>query len=584
MLKVFLFFGVLISSIDLFSQNSYVVQYDKPSDKFIYKKIVFESNGARKEVDLKSKLPKLNFGDNVVVEVTNYNPFLYYVSIESEDMKVSTGKKSNTLGLLSLMTGGLAPLTSFVSSLTSIQTELDKRGSETLATDESELELYSIETKAVNLLIKDYQNKYESYQKILSDIESENLQQDVKTIVLKLEEVYRNYYNPTDKIELLSSSTKFHFNKAGILNDKLKESAKSFDYQLNKFKELLADPLNSYNKKGIEEWISKLKTAEFQTKKSFVVSSESKLFTIDESEENKLKSEALVGMNYKIKFYRLKDLKEIMFSEEETTPNYVKYFFFNKFWNSKGEIVDTICEDCDPVLRAEGLYTNKPPRNYESIFEDFEKDTLKLNEYAIGKWKFYSTDGKISYVLIAPDSEPIRKNKKIEVNTEKLSQVYSVVKTVDIPLNKGMVMNWSTGLYSLGSFKERNSYFSKDNSTMDSVTIGQTSLSRSRICIGSQMVFDFQGNKLITPTLNLGAAVDFWDDRDIHFIVGGGLKFKKFPFMSLTAGVAFTQVNVLNKALQVGQSYDSYYDLLDESTFQTKKYVPGYFVGLNINL
>ncbi|MFM7683965.1 MAG: hypothetical protein ACKO7P_14670, partial [Bacteroidota bacterium] len=114
MLKVFLIFVVLISSFDLFSQNSYVVQYDKPSDKFTYKKIVFESNGVKKEVDLKGKLPKLNLGDNVVVEVTNYNPFLYYVSIESEEMKVSTGKKSNTFGLLSLMTGGLAPLTSFV--------------------------------------------------------------------------------------------------------------------------------------------------------------------------------------------------------------------------------------------------------------------------------------------------------------------------------------------------------------------------------------------------------------------------------------------------------------------------------------
>jgi hypothetical protein len=98
------------------------------------------------------------------------------------------------------------------------------------------------------------------------------------------------------------------------------------------------------------------------------------------------------------------------------------------------------------------------------------------------------------------------------------------------------------------------------------------------------MAFDFAGNKLITPTLNLGAAVDFWDDRDIHFLVGGGLKFKKFPFMSLTAGVAFTQVNVLNKSLQVGQAYDYSNSSIEPSNIQTKKYVPGYFVGLNINL
>jgi len=113
--------------------------------------------------------------------------------------------------------------------------------------------------------------------------------------------------------------------------------------------------------------------------------------------------------------------------------------------------------------------------------------------------------------------------------------------------------------------------------------VGQTSLSRSRICIGSQMVFDFQGNKLITPSLNLGAAVDFWDERDIHFLIGGGMKFKQFPYLSLSAGLAFTRVNVLNKSLQVGQSYDNSNSSIDPSTLQTKKYVPGYFMGLNIS-
>ena len=184
MIKVFLILGVVLSSTALFSQNSYVVQYDKPSDKFNYKKIVFESNGEKKEIDLKGKLPKLNQGDNVLVEVTNYNPFLYYVTIEGEEVKVSTGKKSNTLGVLSLMTGGLAPLSSFVSSLSTIQTEFSNRGSELLVADESELELYSLETKALAGLIQEYERKYETYQKILFQVESENLQQDVKNIRL----------------------------------------------------------------------------------------------------------------------------------------------------------------------------------------------------------------------------------------------------------------------------------------------------------------------------------------------------------------------------------------------------------------
>ena len=578
MKKVLLILGVLISSTALFSQNSYIVQYDKPSDKFTFKKIVFESNGEKKEIDLKEKLPKLNQGDNVVVEVTNYNPFLYYVTIEEEEMKVSTGKPNNALGLLSLMSGGLAPITTFVSELASIQADL--RGSTPLASNESELELYSLETKAITELIKDYQKKYESYQNILSQIEDENLQGNVKTILTKLDDVYRNYKDPLAKIEILSSSSKFHFNKAGIIDDKLKEKANANDYQINKFKELFANPTNSYTRKGIEDWITKLKNAEFNVKKSFTVSAnESDLFTVENAKDDELKQEALVGMKYKIKFYRLKDLKEIINAEEsEDSPNYVRYYFENKYWNSTGQIVDTLCVDCSPVLKAEGLYKGTAPRYFEGIFEN--EDKTILSNAAIGKWIFYSPDGNIERIDSEPETEPTKKNKKSVIDTEELSQVFSVVKTVDIAIKNGMMMNWSTGLYSIGSFKERNSYFTIPNSTMDSVTIVQTSLSRSRICIGSQMVFDFQGNKLISPSLNLGAGIDFWDDRDIHFLMGGGIKFKQFPYLSLSAGLAFTRVNVLKKSLQVGQAYAT--DIMP-GEIHSKKYLPGYFVGLNIS-
>lgn len=590
MKKVVLLVGVIFLTSNLFSQVSYRVEYDKPSDKFTYKKIEYTSSGEKKEINLKGKLPKLNKGDNVVIEVTNYNPFLYHVVIEEQEMKVATGKKSNAFGFLSMFTGGLAPISSFMSGLSGVQADFSR--AESLAKNESELELFTAESQVVAGLIQEYEKKYSLFQKTLMDIEKEDLQSEVKTIIGKLKDVYKNYYDPTDKIELLSTSSRLHFFKAGVTDSKLKENANSFDYQLMKFKELLANPSNSYSKKGIEEWINKLESANFQQSKSFMVSSESNSFTIGSSEED-MEQDALVGMNYKIKFYRLKDIKEALNPADSEygseSPVYLKYYYPNKYWNEDGEVVDTLCENCIPVLRAEGLWKNKEeiPRNYSELFESGEEENKKMKDDADGKWTFYSEQGKIASVSFGPEIESGSKNKKtpkLDYDLDKLSSMYSVVKSVEIPVKGGIIMNWASGLYSISSFKQRSNYFTTSNSSGDSLTVQEGTLARSKICIGSQMAFDFAGTKLITPSLNLGAAVDFWDDRDIHFLVGGGLKFKKFPYMSLSAGIAFTQVNVLNKSLQVGQTYDYSNSSLESSIIQTKKYVPGYFIGLNINL
>ena len=42
MIKLFVLFGFMCASLFLFSQNSYVIQYDKLSNKFTYKKNFYE--------------------------------------------------------------------------------------------------------------------------------------------------------------------------------------------------------------------------------------------------------------------------------------------------------------------------------------------------------------------------------------------------------------------------------------------------------------------------------------------------------------------------------------------------------------
>jgi hypothetical protein len=105
------------------------------------------------------------------------------------------------------------------------------------------------------------------------------------------------------------------------------------------------------------------------------------------------------------------------------------------------------------------------------------------------------------------------------------------------------------------------------------------------------MDFQFFGNKTITPTVNLGAAVDFWNDREIHFLLGGGLRFKAFPYLGLSAGLSFTRMQLLNDQVRIGDMLEgSESDYLDSDSNKTingtplveKKYRPGYYFGINI--
>ena len=117
---------------------------------------------------------------------------------------------------------------------------------------------------------------------------------------------------------------------------------------------------------------------------------------------------------------------------------------------------------------------------------------------------------------------------------------------VEMPVSGGFNLSWSTGFYAVGAFGPRNIYSLSRNVTMDSLVLNGTSTANMLPCIGSQMDFQFFGNNMITPTVNLGAAMDVWNQRDVHFLLGGGLRFKAFPYLGLTTGLSFTRMQVLN--------------------------------------
>ena len=116
MKKIIVLIGIMVNVTLLNAQKSYHVSYNKSQDsyQFFENKLV---QGKMEKVELKNNFPKLKENDIVTIEVTNYNPFKYYVSISEDWKTVSTGKKSGASGILNLITMGLNPFSSFISSI-----------------------------------------------------------------------------------------------------------------------------------------------------------------------------------------------------------------------------------------------------------------------------------------------------------------------------------------------------------------------------------------------------------------------------------------------------------------------------------
>ena len=581
-----LFISIVVFMPVAYNQNSYLIEYDKPTDKFTYKSKTLA--GKKQEEKVIKNLPKLQEGDVVTVHVKNYNPFLYYVDITSSELieeSSSSADNSGAMSMLNMITGGLNPISSFLGTLSDVEGMFNSRGDGAAMGEEEydepevmhpdEFAHFETNQGIISELIKDYNTKYENYLNLKSQVYEENLHQNVEGLIEQLEKkVLATFSNPTQQINELYSSGKLHALKSGMKDHNIRESVRKFDKEVNNFKRLAEDSRNDYNKEDITMLIQTLKEAKFETKQSFEISTdETRSFTIDEGS-------VLTGMVYQINFYDVQEVGEMTRNEvSDNSLNYVSYYYLDRFWSPEGEVVDEPCEACIPVLRAEGLYDGNAPRYFEDFYDDMKE---RLPEDASGKWLFYDRDGELSRIDMEPhvrSNQAEQRNDKEDYSWLDLDETITEKRNVTVPVKGAVVMSWSTGIYGVSSFQGRNEYSATYNETFDTLTVGSSSLDNFRMCFGSQMVFDFRGNKIFSPSFNLGAAIDLWDDRDIHFLAGMGIKFNSFPLLSLTGGISFTRMNQLNDDYEVGESYD--YTGFEE--LSRKSFGIGYYVGININ-
>ena len=600
MKKIIVLIGIMVNVTLLNAQKSYHVSYNKSQDSYQF----FENKliqGKIEKVELKNKLPKLKKNDIVTIEVTNYNPFKYYVSISEDWKTVSTGKKSGASGILNLITMGLNPFSSFLQSIPIAEDFARGDESTSLVENAAELDLYQNQSSEMLASINVFLEQFKEFQGVLENLQEEDIESQKEMIISKLKKCASDYFDPLSVIENLYPSAKYHFFRAGVANSELLDEEKEADNRINKFKEdkVLMDAI--YSKEKIYDLIQQLNSAKFSCERKYQVMNIN-TFKVDDPENDELQNDdVVIGKLYTISFYNIQELKDAAIDENGSDQIvFLRFYHPNRYWNIKGEITDSICQGCKPVISAEGLWRNSydvHPRNLFEIYVE-ERDIINYKESddssplpyllkndAVGNWNFYDKNGKLEHISVAPlTSENATADKKDGVNPTfddyLLEDKIAQRKTVEMPVKGAINMSWSSGIYSVGSFATRKKYTSQDVG-YDSVKIIGTTQANMKICFGSQMDFQFYGNGLLTPSINVGAAVDFSQDHDIQFLLGGGLKFKKFPLLGLTGGLAFTPNQVLTDTYKVGVNYD--YFAFDSSAYFKRKYQLGYFIGLNLN-
>ena len=156
--------------------------------------------------------------------------------------------------------------------------------------------------------------------------------------------------------------------------------------------------------------------------------------------------------------------------------------------------------------------------------------------------------------------------------------------TIHLPIQTPGGFEWATGLYGIGVIGGISKFIL--NSDYDSIKITEEKTSPGFLTLGSSLLYNFPSSKSIIPHLLIGMSIGFGkkDVYPLNFLIGGGIKFKKFPFIGISSGLAFCENKKINNGLELNKNYSINENIVNEDNFYRRIYSPGLFVGININL
>jgi hypothetical protein len=159
-------------------------------------------------------------------------------------------------------------------------------------------------------------------------------------------------------------------------------------------------------------------------------------------------------------------------------------------------------------------------------------------------------------------------------------------KLIELPMAGGVKMSFSTGLTLISPFKGFTEFSHEKHVDNDSIQFSSALGASFRTTISTNVMMEFPNKCGVTPNVSFGMAMGFFEDDNttLNFLLGGGFKFDRFPYMSISTGLSFIEISELKPGYTEGtwQYYDGYDSEIKDEFYQ-KAYVPGYYLGLNFN-
>jgi hypothetical protein len=168
------------------------------------------------------------------------------------------------------------------------------------------------------------------------------------------------------------------------------------------------------------------------------------------------------------------------------------------------------------------------------------------------------------------------------------------IKIISIPVKKTIAPKWSLGVDAVFPFGGNSSYSFTEiegdywNDIPDSIRISASSTRNALLTLGTKLSFDIPTERSVLPSIFMGAALSSTnieiDEWNLSFLLGSGLRLRKFSYISLNAGLSITQLKVLKSEYQLNTTFekpDEVYSDDDEYLYQ-RKFKPGLFVGIGI--
>jgi hypothetical protein len=211
----------------------------------------------------------------------------------------------------------------------------------------------------------------------------------------------------------------------------------------------------------------------------------------------------------------------------------------------------------------------------------FSAEKSMVIGYESGSFREVAENGFMNYSIRFRSVSPSSDGDPME--NDDLLQSHDLSLSVQSPSK----LTWGSGFFVVSPFKGYNSYKTESVDFDSARVVSGTSLSPIQFSVGTSLLYNIPSRGMIIPQAMFGASFGFSgmrQEKPVNFLVGGGIRLKKFPYISLCAGVSFCQNTKLKNGYSLGNSYKltNYNESIESITEKT--FSPGYFFGLNINL